>query len=268
MKHYRFKFNILKRALLLAAVVSLVVFRCSAEERLVPEQFAYVVVNCYPHDPGAFTQGLVWDEGKVYEGTGKRGWSSLRRVDLFSGDIVHKIDHQPHIFAEGVTVLKDNVYQLTWKNNVVFMYDKHDFSLKQSWKIPGEGWGLTHDDESLILSNGSSTLYFLDPKTLAKKWTVTVHDNERKISQLNELEFVNGIVYANIWHSDWIAMINPINGAVVGWIDLSGLRTYMKYNKQQNVLNGIMYDQKEDRLFVTGKYWPALFEIRLTGRVN
>ena len=265
MTSYSATHRTLAQVILLAFLFPILISACSVEEQLEPERFSYTIVNSYPHDPMAFIQGLAWDEGNLYEGTGKLGRSSMRRVELASGKVIQKLDHKPDIFAEGITVFKDHIYQLTWKNNLVFKYDKHTFSLQQTWKTQREGWGITHDNKSLIVSDGSATLYFLDPETLVEKRRVTVHNNQRNIGQLNELEYVNGMVYANIWHSNLIAMINPVNGAVVGWIDLSDLYTHLKQKKRPNVLNGIVYDQKGERLFVTGKYWATLFEIRLVG---
>ena len=236
---------------------------CSTEPLIEPEKFSYRVVSSYPHDPTAFTQGLAWDKGIVYEGTGKRGKSSLRRVDLQTGKIEQKIDHKNHIFAEGITVYQDRIFQLTWKNNSVFVYDKHTFSLIKSWQFPGEGWGITHDNRNLIVSNGTATLYFLDPETLNEKRRISVRDNTGPIESLNELEYIKGTVYANIWKSNRIAIINPKNGIVEGWINLAGLRKQLQYDNQPDVLNGIMHDPEGDRLFVTGKFWPTLFEIKV-----
>jgi glutamine cyclotransferase len=226
-------------------------------------RFSFVIVNRFPHDPMAFTQGLVWDNGTVFEGTGKYGRSSLRRVDLVTGRVEQQRDYPKRIFAEGITVLGNTIYQLTWKNNRVFQYDKHDFSLLKSWPFPRQGWGLTHNGRELIVSDGSATLYFLDPATLGEQRRISVHDGSRQISQLNELEYIKGAVYANIWHSNWIAIIDPADGAVSGWLDLNPLPGRLETDKPVNVLNGIMYDPAADRLFVTGKLWPTLFEIRV-----
>jgi glutamine cyclotransferase len=229
----------------------------------VPAKFSYAIVSRYPHDASAFTQGLVWDQDKVYEGTGLFGRSSLRRVDLRTGAIQQVIEYEKHIFAEGITVFQNKIYQLTWKNNVVFAYDQQSFSLIKTWPLSGEGWGLTHDGRNLIMSDGTAALYFLDPDTMNEKRRITVHDQTGPIHNLNELEYIKGLVYANIWKSNRIAMIDPGSGRVVGWIDLSGLQDSLNQAEQQDVLNGIMYDAEDDRLFVTGKLWPTLFEIRL-----
>lgn len=241
---------------------------CSGDTPPSTENFSYLVVNSYPHDPKAFTQGLVWDRNSVFEGTGKRGRSSLRKVELFTGKVLKQIDHEQSIFAEGITVFKNRIYQLTWKNNIVFVYDRNDFSQIKSYPYPREGWGITHNNHHLIVSDGTPTLYFLDPDTLNNKGKITVHDNSGPIKYINELEYIKGRIYANVWKSNRIAIIHPDTGFVTGWIDLSGLANRLKYNHKPDVLNGIMYDSTEDRLFVTGKFWPTLFEIKLVHGVK
>jgi len=222
------------------------------------------VVNRYPHDRKAFTQGLAWDRGTVYEGTGLYGRSSLRRVDLESGRVKQQREYNRQIFAEGVTVFQDTVFQLTWKNNLVFQYSKNDLSQINSWKYPRQGWGLTHDGRSLIASDGTADLFFLDPKTLNLQRRITVHDDQGEVTRLNELEYIKGLIYANVWETERIAVISPETGTVTAWLDLSPLCKQIRAeDKQADVLNGIMYDPAADRLFVTGKLWPALFEIRV-----
>lgn len=225
--------------------------------------YSYDIVKTYPHDPQAFTQGLVWDEGAVYEGTGKFGRSSLRRVNLVTGQAERQLDCPKDTFGEGIAILGDTLYQLTWKNRRILVYDKHDFTLVQSFDYPRQGWGLTHNNQDLIASDGSSTLYFLDPKTFAEKKKITVHDATREIAYLNELEYIDNRIYANIYRSNRIAIINPDDGLVEAWIELAGLRNQLQLDSNEAVLNGIMYDAKEGRLFVTGKFWPTLFEINL-----
>lgn len=227
------------------------------------EKYTYRIVNRYPHDPQAFTQGLAWDEGFIFEGTGRYGYSSLRKLQLKTGKTDKKIDYEEHIFAEGVTVFHNKVYQLTWKNKRLFIYDKHDLSLIEEFSYPREGWGITHDNRHLIISDGSSTLYFLDPETLTEARTMTVKQGSQAISALNELEYINGSIYANVWKSNQIVIINSSDGTVEGWIDLSGLDEKLPKNSGAGVLNGIMYDSDKQRLFVTGKLWPSLFEIEL-----
>ncbi len=236
---------------------------CAYKSETEPKQLSYNVVNIFPHDPSAFTQGLVWDDGTVYEGTGIYGASSLRLVNYKTGKIEKSINYPLDIFAEGVTVFQDKIYQLTWQNNMVFVYDKYDFSLLRTHNYHREGWGLTHDDHHLIASDGSAMLYFLDPETLIEKKQITVRDNQGPVINLNELEYIKGKVFANILGSDRIAVINPESGIVESWIDLSGLRKLMTEQHDARDLNGIMYDAENDRLFVTGKLWPKLFEISL-----
>ncbi len=238
---------------------------CSQDLIVIPKKFSAVVVRTYPHDPQAFTQGLAWDNGLVFEGTGKEGNSSLRLVELQSGAIQRQVTHEEHIFAEGITVFHNKIFQLTWKNNILFIYDTDDFSLRETREYPGEGWGITHDGHSLIVSDGSATLYFLDPDTLARQRKITVHDHLFHVNDLNELEYIHGKIWANVWQADRIAIINPDNGVVEGWLDLAGLRESIRHHGPLDVLNGILYDPHDDRVFVTGKFWPTLFEIRLLG---
>lgn len=230
---------------------------------LEPEKYTYRIVQSYPHDPEAFTQGLAWDEGVIFEGTGRHGSSSLRKVILQTGQISLKVDYEDDIFAEGVTVLQGKIYQLTWKNRRVFIYDKHDLSLIEEFNYPREGWGITHNNQHLIISDGSSTLYFLAPESLAEIRSIKVHQRFHEINNLNELEYINDKVYANIWKSNRVVIIRPSDGEVEGWIDLSGLEEKLPKNSGAGVLNGIMYDPDKHRLFVTGKLWPRLFEIEL-----
>ncbi len=225
--------------------------------------YSFVVVRTSPHDPSAFTEGLVWDRGDAYEGTGKLGRSSVRRVDPDSGKVLQRHDCAPEIYGEGITVLGDRLYQLTWKNHLVFVYDRQDLSLIETVDYPRQGWGITHNGTALIASDGTSSLYFLDPGTLTELHKVTVRDDGRQIRDLNELEYIKGRVWANVYRSNRIAIINPADGSVDGWIDLSGLSDRLRLHDKDAVLNGIMYDSKDKRLFVTGKFWPVLFEIRI-----
>jgi len=230
---------------------------------IIPRNFSSVIINTYPHDAEAFTQGLAWDRGNVFEGTGLYGRSSLRQVNLETGGVELQINYGKKIFAEGVTVFQNKIYQLTWKNKLVFAFDKHTFSHIKTWPFPREGWGITHDNRNLVVSDGSATLYFLDPDSMSERRRITVHDQSNHVRNLNELEYVKGLIYANIWKSDRIAMIDPESGSVHGWLDLSSLRDRLKKNTEEKVLNGIMYAPEQDRLFVTGKLWPALYEIRV-----
>ncbi len=225
--------------------------------------YTYRVVNVYPHDPKAFTQGLAFDEGALYEGTGLLARSSLRRVELETGQVLQRHDLPAHLFGEGVTVFGDRIIQLTWKSHVGLMYDKETFERQRDFTYPTEGWGLTHDGQRLIISDGSSTLHFLDPETLEEIGWIDVHDDGIPVTRLNELEYVQGEVFANVWKTDLVARIDPETGQVVGWIGLAGLLSPEDRDGPIDVLNGIAYDPENDRLFVTGKLWPRLFEIKL-----
>jgi glutamine cyclotransferase len=225
-----------------------------------PVHYTYNVVNVYPHDEAAFTQGLVFEGGLLYEGTGLKGQSTLRRVELETGNVTQLHSLPDSLFGEGITIFKDRIIQLTWTSGKGFVYDRSSFDLLQEFEYPTEGWGITHDGSRLIMSVGNETLYFLDPETFQTVDQVEVYDEE-PVDSLNELEYINGSVYANIWHEDKIAIIDPQSGQVTGWIDLSGINDSEKTG--ENVLNGIAYDQNSDRLFVTGKRWSKLFEIEL-----
>ncbi len=233
-----------------------------------PRQYTYTLIRQYPHDPQAFTQGLAWDAGQMYEGTGLHGRSALRSVDLKTGLIHRQRTYTRKYFAEGITVFQGQIYQLTWKNNKAFLFDKERFSLLKTWSYPREGWGITHNGKELITSDGTAQLYFLDPRTLEEKRRIQVQDDQGPVIHLNELEYVQGSIYANVWKSNQIAIIRPQDGVVSGWLDLTGLSQQAQsiWKGKEDVLNGIMYDPKEDRLFVTGKLWPALFEIKVTPR--
>jgi glutamine cyclotransferase len=226
--------------------------------------YSYEVVNSFPHDPNAFTQGLVWEDGLLYEGTGLNRRSSLRKVDLETGKVLQSQPLAGQYFGEGIVIWGERIYQLTWQSEVGFVYDKDSFSQLSTFTYPTEGWGLTHDGKRLIMSDGTFVLYFRSPDSFAEIGRIHVMDGSRPIVRLNELEYVEGEVFANIWQTDRIARIDPDTGAVVGWIDLTGLLPPQdRAGQQVDVLNGIAYDDANDRLFVTGKLWPKLFEIRL-----
>jgi glutaminyl-peptide cyclotransferase len=225
--------------------------------------YGYEVVHIFPHDPEAFTQGLVIHDGKFLESTGEVGRSSLRRVEIDTGKVIQKVDVPPPYFAEGITLLKGKVYQLTWQHQLGFIYDAWTFEKIGQFNYSGEGWGLTNDGVSLILSDGSNKIRFLDPDNFQVKKTIAVVDGVRPVEEINELEYIKGEIYANIWHADRIARINPETGSVVGWVDLRGLLARGEVQDEEAVLNGIAYDEAGDRLFVTGKLWPKIFEIRL-----
>ncbi len=228
--------------------------------------FTFHVVNTYPHDRAAFTEGLALDNGVLFEGTGLNGRSELRRVDLASGQVEQSVKLEPQYFGEGVTTWGDRIIQLTWKTRRGFVYDKSSFALLQTFAYPTEGWGLTHDGTQLIMSDGTPTLHFLDPNTFQETKRITVTADGAPVVNLNELEYVRGEIWANVWQTDRIARIAPETGHVVGWIDLTGLLNPADRQPPVDVLNGIAYDAQHDRLFVTGKLWPKLFEITLVPR--
>jgi glutamine cyclotransferase len=223
----------------------------------------YSLVRTYPHDPDAYCQGLVYQDGFLYEGTGKRGESTLRKVELETGKVVqqHKLDER--LFGEGITIWNDQIIQLTWTSRQAIVYDLATFREKRRFSYQGEGWGLTHNGHSLIMSDGTATLRFLDPRTFEVQRLLVVRDGSRRVDKLNELEYVEGEIYANVWYDDRIARISPRTGQVIGWLDLSGIYPQSQRPNEDAVLNGIAYDQKQHRLFVTGKDWPHLYEIRL-----
>ncbi len=229
----------------------------------VPVQYGYRIVSTYPHDSRAFTQGLVCENGYFYEGTGRRGESSLRKVDRETGEVIKEHPLHAQYFGEGITIWNDTVIQLTYQSRTGFIYDKETFQLQRTFSYATEGWGLTHDERHLIMSDGTATLHFLDPETFEEIKQLVVSDNDTPVTQLNELEFGAGTIYANVWPSDRIVMIAPENGQVIGWIDLTGLLSDTRYYQPVDVLNGIAYDESTERLFVTGKYWPQLFEIEV-----
>ena len=229
--------------------------------------YTYTVVNTYPHDPNAFTEGLVYSDGFLYESTGLDGGSSLRRVDLTTGNVLQEVMLPTQDFGEGIAIVNNTIIQLTWQSHIGFIYDKNTFALLGNFTYPTEGWGLTFDGEQLIMSDGSDNLYFLNPTTFQRTGQIQVHDGNTTVVNINELEYINGDVYANIWQTNTIAIINPETGQVKAWIDLTGLPGANNSNPEA-VLNGIAYDQKNDRLFVTGKDWPTLFQINLTPQTN
>lgn len=229
--------------------------------------YGYEIVNTFPHDRAAFTQGLIYLKGILLESTGLNGRSSLRKVDLATGRVREEIDLPGEYFAEGMTVLGDQIYQLTWQNHVGFVYDLTTLQRLRTFSYTGEGWGLTTDGTSLILSDGSHELRFLDPKTFEVARTIQVFDRSgAPLRQLNELEYVRGEIFANIWQTPYVARIDPATGRLLGVVDFTGLLPRADYRADTDVLNGIAYDAPTDRLFVTGKNWPKLFEVRLTPR--
>jgi glutamine cyclotransferase len=224
--------------------------------------YGYQVVHTYPHDPSAFTQGLIFLDGVLYESTGLNNRSSVRKVQLESGKVLQQQPVSSEYFAEGLVNWGTELFQLTWTSKIGFVYDRSTFALKRRFTYTGEGWGLTKDDGRIIMSDGSATLRFLDPKTLQQTGTLNVTDHGRPVVELNELEYIRGDIWANIWQTDRIARISPFTGSVVSWIDLKGLLTPNE-KASADVLNGIAFDPATNRIFVTGKLWPKLFEIKV-----
>lgn len=239
------------------------VIACGQSRRGRIEEWGFQVVQRYPHDAGAFTQGLQWFEGKLYEGTGRYGSSSLRRVDLQSGVVELRTDLSEKFFGEGITILGDKIYQLTWENRVCFVYDLKTFDRVATLSYAGQGWGLTTDGKHLIMSDGSAQITFVDPENFRVVRKVVAHWGKEKVHSLNELEYVEGEIWANIWQQDRIVRLSPKDGEVLGMINLAGIYP-RSVGDQERVLNGIAYDETSKKLYVTGKYWPQLFEIKLT----
>ena len=227
-----------------------------------PKQYGFRIIHTYPHDASAFTQGLEYRAGYLYEGTGLSGQSTLRKEELETGKIVQQVQLRPEFFGEGITLINEHVLQLTWQSHLGFVYDQGSFRMLRSFSYPGEGWGFANDGTTLYMSDGTAQIRCLDPRTMDEIRRISVHDGSASISDLNELECVRGEIYANIWHSWHIARIAPSDGAVIGWVDMSGVIP-AELSDPEAVLNGIAYDAMGDRLFITGKLWPKLFEIKL-----
>ncbi len=225
--------------------------------------YTYSVVNSFPHDPNAFTEGLTYADGFLYESTGLNGASSLRKINLTSGEVLQSVSLPAQFFGEGITIVGDQIIQLTYQSKIGFLYDKASFQLLGNFSYPTEGWGLTYDGAHLIMSDGSDKLYLLNPQTYERTGQIQVHDGNTSISKLNELEYINGAIYANIFEQQKIAIIDPQTGQVTAWINLAGLAAGAGANSW-DVLNGIAYDLEGSRLFVTGKDWAHLYEITLT----
>jgi glutaminyl-peptide cyclotransferase len=233
-----------------------------ASANALPE-YTFVLVRVFPHDTAAYTQGFAYRDGYLYEGTGRNGRSSLRKVRLETGEVIQQVDLEPEFFGEGITLVKDKVLQLTWKSGVGFVYDLNSFHLLRKFSYPGEGWGLATNGREIFMSDGTSEIRVLDTETLQEKRRLKVREGLTPVDQLNELEFVEGQIFANVWHSNRIARISPQTGDVVGWIDLTGILSPVYRLDSEAVLNGIAYDPTQKRLFVTGKLWPNVYEIRL-----
>lgn len=233
----------------------------TAQRRPAPVQ-SYKVIATFPHDPTSFTQGLVFADGELYESTGLEGESTLRRVDITTGKTLQRIDVPSRYFAEGLALVGDELLQLTWRSKIGFVYDRKTFAQKRTFSYQTEGWGIAYDGSSrLVMSDGSDTLTFLDPKALTPVKTLKVQDAGRPVGNLNELEWIEGEIWANVWMSDRIARISPNTGEVNAWIDLSSLYPQSQRIPPADVLNGIAYDKATRRIFITGKKWPRLYQI-------
>ena len=224
------------------------------------------VISTFPHDPKAFTQGLLYYNGYLYESTGLNGKSAIRKVNIKSAKVLQEFKLDQNYFAEGITIYNNKIYQLTWKNNIVFVYNLSNFKLLDQYTYSGEGWGITTDGQNLFKSNGTAVIDCIDPEHFTVVRKIYVHDGNTEIGNLNELEFIRGEVWANIFMESVIVRISPKTGEVLGWIDLSKLYNLLPVNSSVDVLNGIAYDQDNDRLFVTGKFWPKIFEIKLSSQ--
>lgn len=234
-----------------------------------PEIYTYKVINTYPHDKGAYTQGLEYYNGFLYESTGQPKKSSLRKVDLETGKVLQQIDLADQYFGEGITILNNKIYQLTWKHGIGFVYDLETFEKEKEFKYTKsrEGWGLTNNGDKLIKTDGTERIWFLNPETLVEESYIEAYTNKRKVESLNELEYINGMLYANVWQQNSILIVNPKNGKVEGVANLNGLKDLMAkeqtLQESDDVLNGIAFDRENNRLFVTGKHWGKLYEIEL-----
>ncbi len=249
-------------ALVLVASFNLAVQIAQPQTPTETPTYNYTVVNTFPHDPTAFTEGLAYADGFLYESTGLNGESSLRKVNLTSGEVLQQSDLSANYFGEGITIVNSQIIQLTYTTKVGFVYNQTSFKLLGNFSYSTQGWGLTYDGQHLIMSDGSSNLYFLDPQTFQQTGYIQVHDGNKTVTNLNELEYVNGEVYANIFEQQKIAIIDLQTGQVKGWIDLSDI-VHQERTSYASVLNGIAYDQANNRLFVTGKYWHNLYEITI-----
>jgi len=246
---------------LLAA--AFVLFFLFSRKPYTPAAWTYKLVNIFAHDPKAFTQGLVFEDGFLYEGTGLNGSSELRKVDLETGNVLQTHKLPDEFFGEGITIYGNRIIQLTYQSNVGFVYNKETFELLQEFNYPTEGWGLTHDGKNLIMSDGTPMLYFLDPETFVQINKIMVLDQDSPVWGLNELEYIDGQIYANVWPTERIVKIEPETGEVIGWIDAEGILAPEDYSEPVDVFNGIAYDPASHRLFVTGKFYPKLYEIKL-----
>jgi len=250
-----------KVRIIVVLLVMLGLAGCAKEgdRRAAPAIYGYEIINTYPHDPEAFTQGLTLSEGRLYEGTGLKGRSSLKEVNLRTGKTIRSYQLDPQLFGEGITLHGNKIIQITWLSKLGFIFDKDTFELIDSFQYPTEGWGITSDNRNIIMSDGTAVIYFLDPRTFTQVRRITVTDSGRPVKSINELEYINGSIYANILGEDRIAIINPEDGEVSAWIALDGLAC----GGPNYALNGIAYDARTGNLLVTGKLCPYLYEIKL-----
>jgi len=260
MKSYSTRFNIV---FFFASITVLLLnsTACSYENSSTANEV--VIIKSYPHDKNAFTQGLVFNKGSIYESTGLYGKSSLRKVNLQTGEVEKIHNLSDHLFGEGITILDNKIYQLTWRSKTGIIYEIDTFKTIGFFNYPFEGWGITNDDKNLIISNGTNNLYFYDPVTFKMVKRIKVTDRGEPVSQINELEYIDGKIYANIWRSNKMISIDPVTGKVVDWYDLSVLQKQVQGKNKIDVLNGIAFDAENNSIFVTGKLWPKLFEIKL-----
>jgi glutamine cyclotransferase len=235
-------------------------------QRTPAPQYGFKIIRVFPHDATAFTQGLAYHDGFLYESTGLLGHSSLRKVRLETGEIVKQANLPADIFGEGITLFDRTIVQLTWQTQKGFVYDLDGFQLMREFSYVGEGWGLTTNGHEILMTDGTDEIRVLDGNTLREKRRLKVHDGHSAVTQLNEMEMVEGEIFANVWHTNRIARISPRDGRVLGWIDLTGMLSPVYRLDQESVLNGIAYDPVRKRLFVTGKRWPSLFEIQLVSK--
>jgi glutamine cyclotransferase len=234
-----------------------------------PEIYTFKIINTYPHDKGAYTQGLEYYNGFLYEGTGQKGASSIRKVELETGKVLQQKDLNEQYFGEGITILNNKLYQLTWKSGIGFVYNLDTFEKESEFKYTKsrEGWGLTHNNEKLIKTDGTERIWFLNPNTLEEEYYIEAYTDSRKVENLNELEYINGFIYANVWQQNSILIVNPSTGKIEGVANLNDLKEHIKkeqtLEERDDVLNGIAFDKTNNRLFVTGKHWGKLYEIEL-----
>jgi glutaminyl-peptide cyclotransferase len=250
----------------LILAIAMIAAACTVRADAAVPEYTGVIVRSYPHDPRGFTEGLLFHNGFLYESTGRLGQSSVRKVVLATGKVVRERNLDPNDFGEGIVIWKDSLIQLTWKTGIGFVYDLNTFAPRSTFHYPGEGWALTTDGSHLIMSDGTDEIRNLEPDTFAERGRIHVTCEGRAIGNINELEWVKGEIYANVWRSNLIVRIDPATGVIAGLIDLTDLVAAAVKPASENVLNGIAYDAAGDRLFVTGKLWPTLYQIRLARR--